>query len=360
MEHAEDYAVVLDNVTKTYGDAIAVSNLSLKIRRGEYFFILGSSGCGKSVVLRLIAGLDEPSSGSIYVDGMDTREIPAYQRNTPMVFQNLALFSHMTAQRNVEYALKARGVHKQAREEKALQMLQLVGLEAMAHKMPNQLSGGQRQRIALARALVTNPAILLLDEPLGALDANLHAEMVFELEALHKGLGATFIQVTRNQGDALAVADRIAVMNEGTLEQVGTPEEIFDRPRTVCVAEFMMNNNQLEGEVVSVTGEKIAIRNEMGQFFAQICDHVPAQGDHVCCVIRHDRVTLADGPECDNRLTGKFVGQEVVGMVVKYVFELADGREFRVEELFGSARRSFKAHQDVTLAWKFTDAIVVC
>ncbi len=359
MYQNEEYAVVLENVTKRYGDTAAVSNLSLRVRRGEYFFLLGPSGCGKSIVLRLIAGLEQPTSGAIYIEGGDMQGVPDYRRNTPMVFQKLALFPHMTARENVEYPLKARGIDQKTREEKVRQVLRLVGLEAMAHKMPNQLSGGQRQRIALARAFVMSPTVLLLDEPLGALDANLHAEMIFELQALRKRLGVTFIQVTKNQSDALAVADRIGVMSKGRLEQVGTPQEIFDFPRTRFVAEFMLNNNLLEGEVVSVVGEKVLFENELGRFATQARDYVPGRGVRVCCVIGHDRVSLEDRLECDNRVMGKFVGQQVLGMVVAYVFRLANGQDFRAEELFGSARRSFKAGEDVTLAWKSVDSVIV-
>jgi len=241
--------VKLRGVKKRFGGYEALKGISLEIADGELFFLLGPSGCGKTTTLRIIAGLYEPDEGEVYFGGRLMNGVPPYRRNIGMVFQNYALWPHMKVFDNVAYGLKARGLPRSEIKEKVRWALELVGLRGMEEKYPNQLSGGQQQRVALARALVVEPEVLLLDEPLSNLDAKLRARMRSELKVLQKRLGITTVYVTHDQAEALSMADRIAVMNIGVVEQVGAPREVYRRPATRFVADFIGEINFLEGDV---------------------------------------------------------------------------------------------------------------
>jgi putative spermidine/putrescine transport system ATP-binding protein len=242
-------AVELIHVRKAFGDVVAVDEVDLTIADGEFFSLLGPSGSGKTTVLRLIAGFEQPSSGAILLDGRDVTHVPPYDRDVNTVFQDYALFPHMTVQQNVEYGLKVKGVAKADRRKRAGEMLESVRLSGFGGRKPTQLSGGQRQRVALARALVNGPALLLLDEPLGALDLKLREEMQVELKRIQHEVGITFVFVTHDQGEALSMSTRVAVFNHGRIEQVGSPREIYDRPATDFVAGFVGTSNLLSGAV---------------------------------------------------------------------------------------------------------------
>jgi putative spermidine/putrescine transport system ATP-binding protein len=236
-------AVSLQNISRHFGEVRAVNDVTLTIAEGEFFAMLGPSGSGKTTCLRLIAGFDQPTSGHIEIFGETAEGVPPYRRNVNTVFQDYALFPHMNVLDNVAYGLMVKGVGRPGREAKAREALQLVKLAGMEARRPAQLSGGQRQRVALARALVNRPKVLLLDEPLGALDLKLREQMQVELKALQKQLGITFVFVTHDQGEALSMADRVAIFNEGRLVQVGMPREVYDRPRTRFVADFVGSSN---------------------------------------------------------------------------------------------------------------------
>lgn len=352
----KDNVIIFDGVSRVFAEKVILNNFSLKVRRGEYLFIIGPSGCGKTVLLRLISGLDHPSSGSIHIDGKNMSHIPACERNTPMVFQNYALFPHMSVAENVQYALRMRNVDKRAREKKTREILELVGLAEMASKRPMQLSGGQKQRVALARALMTEPRILLLDEPLGALDENLHSRMILELKELHERLGITFIQVTHSQSDALAVGDRMAVMNLGRIEQLGNPMEIFMRPRTSFVASFMRNCNILGGEVYSLEGRRVTLTNPLGMFQVEV-ERIPVgliKGKKVFLTVRYDQVRPDIKGTFENRVVAITRGQEIAGSIMTYIFELTNGEEFRYELPLGFDLK-LSVDQKVLLGWKSTD-----
>src|SRR5437773_3859981 len=243
------YDVELRAVTKRFGSLKAVDAVSLKVRKGEFLSLLGPSGCGKTTSLRLVAGFEQPDEGEILIGGKDAVGVPPYRRDVNMVFQQYALFPHMSVLDNVAYGLKQRGLSKAARRQKAGEGLELVRLTGRDEHRPSMLSGGQQQRVALARALVMNPRVLLLDEPLGALDLKLRKEMQIELKRIQEQVGITFIYVTHDQGEALSMSDRVAVMSNGVIEQLDEPRAIYDRPLTPFVADFIGDMNFLAGEV---------------------------------------------------------------------------------------------------------------
>jgi spermidine/putrescine transport system ATP-binding protein len=243
------------NVTKAFGDVVAVDNVSMGIKQKEFFAMLGPSGCGKTTSLRMIAGFERPTSGEVLIDGKDVGSTPAFQRNVNTVFQSYALFPHMTVEQNVSFGLEMKRVPANDIKQRVGQALDLVRLPQLAKRYPKQMSGGQQQRVALARALVNRPKVLLLDEPLGALDAKLRKEMQIELKTLQREVGITFIFVTHDQEEALTMSDRIAVFSKGKVLQVGTPLEIYERPNCRFVADFIGETNFLDGKVSAINGE---------------------------------------------------------------------------------------------------------
>jgi putative spermidine/putrescine transport system ATP-binding protein len=258
MTNAMQSAILFDHVSKFFGNVKAVDQANLEIRDGEFFSLLGPSGSGKTTCLRMIAGFETPSSGRIYLYGQDVSNLPPYERDVNTVFQDYALFPHMSVGDNIAYGLMVKGVPKPERMKRVEEMLELVQLSGYADRKPSQLSGGQRQRVALARALINHPKVLLLDEPLGALDLKLRQQMQVELKAIQKRVGITFIFVTHDQEEALTMSDRIAVFNEGQIIQVGTPAEIYEHPATAFVAGFVGTSNLVGGEVAKrITGREI-------------------------------------------------------------------------------------------------------
>ena len=243
-----------ENVTKRFGDFVAVNNLTLDIYEREFFSLLGPSGCGKTTLMRMLAGFEEPTEGRILLQGKDISGVPPYKRPTNMMFQSYALFPHMSVEKNVAFGLEQDGLPKADIVARVEEMLRLVKLTEFAKRKPSQLSGGQRQRVALARALVNKPKVLLLDEPLGALDLKLREQMQEELKSLQKALGITFVFVTHDQGEALSMADRIAVFNNGRIVQAGTPQEIYNRPQNRFVADFVGSSNVVAPEIMAAFG----------------------------------------------------------------------------------------------------------
>lgn len=253
-----DYMIELRDVTKQYGPIVANDHINLGIRRGELMTLLGPSGCGKTTALRCITGHNVPDEGRVFIDGQDVTEVPTHKRELGMVFQNFALFPHMTVFENVEFPLMIRRLDKAGRRERVMEALRLIRMEGYAKHYPRQISGGQQQRVGLARALVYRPKVLLLDEPLSNLDAKLREEMRFEIRDLIDRLGITAVYVTHDQAEALALSDRVAVMNAGHIEQVGTPDEIYDCPQSRFVADFIGLSDFVEGTVMAVHPEQAA------------------------------------------------------------------------------------------------------
>jgi putative spermidine/putrescine transport system ATP-binding protein len=275
-------AIEFRAVTRAYGALRAVDSLSLTVHSGEFFSMLGPSGSGKTTCLRLIAGFELPDAGAVLLDGRDVSRVPPFERNVNTVFQDYALFPHLSVLENVAYGPRVRGMARGARESKAREMLSLVQLEALGERRPGQLSGGQRQRVALARALINEPAVLLLDEPLGALDLKLREEMQGELRALQRRLGITFVYVTHDQGEAMSMSDRVAVFNAGRIEQLSTPQELYRRPRTAFVARFVGSANVIEAALaqqLTGTARPFALRAEDVRLAAR--ETAPPAGHHV-------------------------------------------------------------------------------
>ena len=278
-------AIEFRGVSRIYGEVRAVDDVSFAIEPGEFFAMLGPSGSGKTSCLRLVAGFDTPDRGQVLLDGADVSSVPPYDRNVNTVFQDYALFPHMTVLQNVAYGPRVRGVAVAEREQRAREMLELVQLGAQGGRRPSQLSGGQRQRVALARALINQPKVLLLDEPLGALDLRLREEMQIELKSLQKKLGITFVFVTHDQGEALSMADRVAVFNKGRIEQLAAPRELYLRPQTPFVARFVGSSNVANAALAAklgVASQAFAVRAEnitlQGESAAAPADHVCAPG----------------------------------------------------------------------------------
>jgi len=257
-------AVRLNGIRRTFGDVVAIENLDLDIAEGEFFTLLGPSGSGKTTTLRVIAGFEQPDDGHVELGGVDVTRVPPSERDVNTVFQDYALFPHMTVQENVEYGLRVKGVSRRERREKAREVLERVRLPNVASRKPAQLSGGQRQRVALARAIVNSPTVLLLDEPLGALDLKLRQEMQVFLKDLQRDLGITFVYVTHDQEEALTMSDRMAVFNEGRIEQTGSPAEVYEHPQTEFVAGFVGVSNVLErnGRRITIRPEKIHMSDD--------------------------------------------------------------------------------------------------
>jgi putative spermidine/putrescine transport system ATP-binding protein len=286
----------LVNLTKRFDDTHAVKDINLTIPHGSYCCLLGPSGCGKTTILRMIAGHETPTSGQIYIgDQMVVGKAPV-ERGTAMMFQNYALFPHLTILDNVAFYLKMRGVGKGERRKRAHQMLERVQLDHLRNRMPAQLSGGQQQRVALARALITNPRVLLLDEPLSALDEFLRLQMRGELRTLQAELGITFVHVTHTQPEAIALADTVVVMDHGRIDQAGTANEIFNRPATPYVARFMGGQNVLTGTVESASGAMVRLRGPRGEIFDAPFSPAPTLGTSVSIAIRRDRIHVGRAP----------------------------------------------------------------
>jgi len=320
----KDIILRLENVWKAFGDTQVLKGIDLTVRKGEFITLLGSSGCGKTTTLRIIAGLQNADSGKVYLEGQDITELVPNKRDVNTVFQNYALFPHMTVGENIGYGLKIRKKPKEEIEKKVKEMLTLVQLEGYEKRMPDQLSGGQRQRIAIARAVANEPKVLLLDEPLGALDLKLRRQMQLELKRLQKQLGITFIYITHDQEEAINMSDRIAVMHEGVFEQIGTPNEIYYHPRTSYVASFVGDAN---------------IYREGSSIYA----------------IRAENVLMNGEEEC--RLNAEVVEKSYAGGQLKILFKLDDGQTITAGRYGIDAE--FPVGSRVMIGWKISHAILM-
>jgi iron(III) transport system ATP-binding protein len=330
-------SLTFENTTKRFGETVAVNDLSLRIEAGELFFLLGPSGCGKTTCLRMVAGFETPDEGVLRFGERVVNEVPPHKRNAGMVFQNYALWPHLTAGGNVEYGLKIRKVPHVEREKQVRAAPRMVRLEHLIDRYPGQMSGGQQQRVALARALVIRPVVLLLDEPLSNLDAQLRLEMRHEIKELHSQSGATALYVTHDQEEALSIADRIAVLQDGVLRQIGTPRDLYRRPQSRFVAEFIGETNFLPGTVAAVESGKLLIETPAGVLRAALPDEPPPVGAAVWCSIRPEawRVTNATDArsgDATNRLPAELEAVTYLGRVEQYLVRLSGGRETAGED----------------------------
>jgi len=320
--------VELDNVWVTFGDFVAAREVNITVQEGEFFSFLGPSGCGKTTLLRAVSGFLNPSQGVVRIGGNDMAGIGPNKRPTALIFQNLALFPLMTVWENISFALEVKGIGKAARRKRADELLDLIALPGQGEKMVHELSGGQKQRIAIARALAAEPDVLLLDEPLSALDLKLRQHMRTELRAIQQRVGITFIYITHDQGEALTMSDHVAVMREGVVEQVGDGNSIYDRPETAFVASFVGENNLFPGTVSEVADDQVVVQTNVGPLHARVdpegAGKALASGDQAFVFVRPESLGFINGdPAPENVLTARIHQQEFEGNLWQVYFDAA-------------------------------------
>ncbi|MGY1527039.1 ABC transporter ATP-binding protein [Streptomyces sp. MN3] len=328
--------VRLTGISKTYGDFTAVHPLDLTVPEGSFFALLGASGCGKTTTLRMIAGLEEPTAGTVHLGDQDVTALPPYKRPVNTVFQSYALFPHLDIYENVAFGLRRRGIKSVKKQVE--EMLELVQLGEQARKKPHQLSGGQQQRVAVARALINHPKVLLLDEPLGALDLKLRRQMQLELKRIQTEVGITFVHVTHDQEEAMTMADCVAVMNAGRVEQLGAPADLYENPRTTFVANFLGTSNFIEAEVDSTSGDDIVLKAGGGKLVLHRARaSAPATtGGKILAGVRPEKISLTHAddaggiPESRNRITGRITESSFIGVSTQFVVDSPVCPDFEV------------------------------
>ena len=351
--------VRLDRVTKRFGDTAAVDDLSLDVSRGEFFSLLGPSGCGKTTTLRMVGGFEDPTSGSVYLGGKDVTGLPPYRRDVNTVFQSYALFPHLDVFENVAFGLRRQKVGGRDLQTRVTEILRLVDLPGYERRRPNQLSGGQRQRVALARALVNQPQVLLLDEPLGALDLKLRKQMQLELKRIQQEIQITFVYVTHDQDEAMTMSDRLAVMRHGKIEQIGPPQAVYDGPATAFVAGFLGASNLLAGEVVDRSGDLATVRLAAGEDVRVPADRLPSGNGEIRIGVRPEKLHLeADGAGASNqgagwnRVPGKLRDVTFVGVSHQFTVEVPGGTTMTVYQQNLGPGPEARPGDAVRLAWR--------
>jgi len=347
----ETVDIRLDHVTKSFDDVVAVDDVSLEIPHGSFFALLGPSGCGKTTTLRMIGGFEEPTDGAIYLGEEPVTGRPPYKRDVNTVFQSYALFPHLSILENIAFGLRRRGVRGKEVRGRVLDILRLVGLEGLERRKPRQLSGGQQQRVALARALVNKPRVLLLDEPLGALDLKLRKQMQLELKAIQHDVGITFIHVTHDQEEAMTMADRIAVMNQGHVEQLGPPDELYERPASAFVAGFLGVSNLLSGVVEDPDGVRLADGT-------LVQAQVDGKRGPVAAGVRPEKITLGESGG-QNRLPGTIAETAYIGVATQFVVDTPAGTVHVFAQNIDSGKRIPVPGSNVTLSWSPESTFVV-
>jgi spermidine/putrescine transport system ATP-binding protein len=356
----QEMAVQLVNLVKEFEEYKAVKNISMDIKQGEFLTLLGPSGCGKTTTLRMIAGFEQPTSGSILLSGQHVENIPPYERNVNTVFQSYALFPHMSIFDNIAFGLTMKKMPKDIIKQKVIDALSLVQLEGFSTRRPDQLSGGQKQRIAIARALVNSPKVLLLDEPMGALDLQLRKQMQIELKRLQKKLGITFVYVTHDQEEALTMSDRIAVMNEGVIEQIGNPDEIYEHPHSKFVASFIGETNLFRGVVVGMDRQYAIV--DVGSGSVPAVNNNLAIGDEVYVAVRPERLQCSHSAEGKAfTIKGWYKEQIYVGSQMKTIINIsAHNTEVVINQSVGSIQTErLDRDKDIYLTWNPEHAVVV-
>ena len=343
--------VELQGVTKRYGEVEALQRIDLSVRKGEFVTLLGPSGSGKSTLLNLIAGMIAPSSGRIIIDGRDATTLPTNRRGIGMVFQNYALMPHMTVFENIAFPLQVRRLPKDEIRRKVEQALDLIQLRHVAQRRPRELSGGQQQRISLARCIVYNPALILMDEPLGALDKKLREQMQLEIKRLHAELGITMLYVTHDQDEALTMSDRIVLMNGGRIEQQGEPNELYFRPSTIFSAEFIGSSNLIPGTIERGGSRELSLRTAIGTFPAPPAEFAVSAGDRVVLLVRPENMVLADS-QAATGVTGTIEDSILLGGVVRHFMRCGDGSTVIVQELNQPGRSAANRGDAVRASWR--------
>jgi putrescine transport system ATP-binding protein len=357
--------VRIDRVTKKFGEFVAVDDVSLDIYQKEIFCLLGGSGCGKTTLLRMLAGFERPTAGRVFIDGVDVTNMPPYEQAVNMMFQSYALFPHMTVEQNVAFGLKQDGVPKPEIATRVADMLNLVKLTQFAKRKPHQLSGGQRQRVALARSLVKRPKLLLLDEPLAALDKKLREHTQFELSNLQYQLGTTFVLVTHDQHEAMTLAGRIAVMAEGRIAQVGTPGQVYEYPATRAVASFVGNINLIDGRVMTCEAGRVSLQcPALNAQVAVLFDEQLDAGTEICVAVRPEKITISrDAPDARDRNVVKGVVRDLgyFGEQSLYRVLLQSGAVLQVsaQNIKRMATKTVEWDDEVFLSWEMASTILL-
>lgn len=351
----------INNLRKTYGNFTAVKDIQLNIKQGEFLTLLGGSGSGKTTTLLSVAGFLEPTSGEILLNGDSILDKPAHKRNIGMVFQQYSLFPHMSIFDNVAFPLKMRKLGKAEIKERVKNILSLVELDGFSKRKPSQLSGGQQQRVALARALVFEPKILLMDEPLAALDKKLRETMQMEIRQLHDKLDLTIIYVTHDQEEALKMSDRIAVFNKGSIEQIGTPEDLYDRPGSQFVAQFLGNSNAIHGKVIESSEGYATIENSQGDVFKASANEKHATGDAVVVMVRPEKVDISTKKkESLNIIEAKVSEMIYLGESYRYILKTAAGETVVVKKQIRYVdEKVFQIGDTVYVTWELDNAVAL-
>ncbi len=352
-----EHAIQLQNVKKVFDEVVAVQGFDVGIEKGEFFSLLGPSGCGKTTTLRMIAGLEAPTEGHILLEGKDVSNTPAYKRHVNTVFQDYALFPHMTVKKNIYFPLKMKKIPLAEAQPRIEKVLRLVNMEGFEQRLPQQLSGGQRQRIALARSLVNEPAALLLDEPLGALDFKLRVAMQKVLKDIQRNVGITFIYVTHDQSEAMTMSDRIAVMKDGVVHQIGTPDEIYNRPETAFVASFIGDMNFIYARLMSVNHADSMIEMEGYTIQARKAKTGMKKDDEVLICVRTERVQVNPPQSVDNILKGELTRIVFRGTDYEATCQVGDS-EIRAVVAAVTWDHSLKVGDTVEIGWSARDVIV--
>lgn len=347
--------VELRNVTKKFGDVVAVDNISFEVGKGEFFSLLGPSGCGKTTTLRMIAGFEKPTEGEVYIGGELMTDVPPFKRPTNLVFQNLALFPHLNVYENIAFGLKIKKLPKDEIQRKVEKMLNLVRLSGYEKRKIKQLSGGEKQRIAIVRALVNEPTVLLLDEPLGPLDLKLREEMVVELKRIQREVGTTFIYVTHDQGEALTMSDRIAVMKDGRALQIGTPMEIYESPKSGFIADFIGRSNLFEGIYVDGVVEV----DRLGRIIVDLAPQVSEKRSVLICA-KPEKISIGRKLEgLDNVFDGEVKETYYQGRVTTYRVLLKNDSLITVVALSSGVNEIFRSGEKVKIGWDKRDANII-
>jgi len=350
-----NYIIELRDVDKRFGEVVAVNRASLQISRGEYVVIVGPSGSGKTTLLLMLGGFERPSSGDIIIDGKLVNELPPAKRSTTTVFQDYGLFPHMTVFKNIEFGLKMRKVKKEERKTRVLDILNLVGLEGLHQRNPHELSGGQKQRVALARSLVVEPSILLLDEPLGALDAALRRQMQRELKRIQKQVGLTFIHVTHDQEEAMSIADKLIVINEGKIQDEGSPDQVYQQPQSLFSAKFMGDNNLITGKIAEAADDTVQIKTDFGTFRLLVNKKEQSLkgltvGSEVTFTLRPENIRVAKREDTGENLIHNAKVTKVLfqGSYIKVIAEVPGYGELKVQ-LHGMDHPDIREGQVISL-----------